>query len=128
MPHQNFYPTKTIKKPYSSIMNRFTTPPVLKAHEFEKHHPTLNKAKIQGVVEFCEKMKIPYHKEDVFRTFNVPRETEYRILRSGFSARRIHNRPDHVKTKDRKSVISSIKIREMKKLLKEEEIEARDLT
>jgi hypothetical protein len=73
-------------------------------------------------------MKISYHKEDVFRTFNVSRETRYRILRNDFSARRIHNRSDHLKTKDRKSIISSIKIREMKKLLKKEEIEARDLT
>ncbi len=79
-----------------------------------KHYSTSNKAKIQEAIEFCEKMKISYYKENVFRTFNVFREMSYRILRSD-SARRTHNHSDHVKIRDRKSVISSSKIREMKK-------------
>jgi transposase len=99
----------------------------LEAHDAQHHHPTLNKAKIQGAVEFCEKMNISYYKEDVFRTFNVPRETGYRILRSG-SARRTHNQPDHVETRGRKSVISPAQIREMEKILEEDGMEARGLT
>ncbi len=79
-----------------------------------KHYSISNKVKIQETIEFCEKMKISYYKKNVFRTFNVSREMSYRILRND-SARRTHNHSDHVKTRDQKSVISSSKIREMKK-------------
>jgi hypothetical protein len=91
-----------------------------------KHYSTFNKVKIQEAIEFCEKMKILYYKENVFRTFNVFREMSYRILRND-SARRTHNYFDHVKTRNRKSVISSSKIREMKKVLKKEEMKTRRL-
>jgi hypothetical protein len=50
----------------------------------------------------------------------------YRILRND-SAKRTHNHFDHVKTRNRKSVISSSKIREMKKILKKEEMKTREL-
>jgi hypothetical protein len=51
-------------------MKRPTTPEPDSA-ESRKHVPTPIKAKIQEAVEFCDKMRISYFKEDVFRVFNV---------------------------------------------------------
>jgi hypothetical protein len=80
MTHLKFHPIiNHLKTTFSSVMSRFT-PLLLKTHDSQKHHPTPNEAKIQEAIKFCEKMNIPFYKEDVVRTFNVPRETRYRIL------------------------------------------------
>jgi hypothetical protein len=55
MRHQNFTPPKTITFfPQFPAMACSTTL-ILKAHDSQKHHHTPNKAKIQEVIEFCEK-------------------------------------------------------------------------
>lgn len=51
-------------------MERPSTP-IPSSVESRKDYPTPTKAKIQGAVEFCDKIDLPYFKEDVFRTFNV---------------------------------------------------------
>jgi hypothetical protein len=51
-------------------MKRLNTPES-SSSEARMHYLTLTKAKIQGVVEFCDRMSISYFKENVFRTFNV---------------------------------------------------------
>ena len=104
-----------------------STPPLLEPHDDQNHHSTPNKAKIQGAIEFCQNMKIPFFKADVFRTFNVSHFTGYRIL-NGESSKQFHNQFDQMETRERKSIISLAQIREMEKILKKEGMEARRLT
>jgi hypothetical protein len=117
-----FYLIKILTKLFLSIMFRF----ISLFFNAVKHYSISNKVKIQRVIEFCEKMKILYYKENVFRTFNVSREMSYKILRNDLT-RRTHNHFNHVKTRNRKSVISLSKIREMKKVLKKKEMKTREL-
>jgi len=51
-----------------------------------QHHETPTKAKIQGAIEFCERMNISYYKNDVFRTFNVSKRQGYEMLRPDSSS------------------------------------------
>ena len=93
------------------------------------HYSTPTKASVWAAVHFADRMKLPYYKEDIFRTFNVSRTRGYEMLRNeDFSSRQLHNNPDHKETRGRKSLISSVKIREMERILEEEGIEARSLT
>lgn len=54
-------------------MHRSTTNQVPRTpsgnRESNGHYFTPARAKVRGAVEFCERMGIPYFKEDVFRTF-----------------------------------------------------------
>ena len=45
-----------------------------------EYHDTPTKAKVQGAIEFCERMGVPYYKNDVFRTFNVSKTRAYEML------------------------------------------------
>ena len=71
-----------------------------------KHIKTPTKAKIQGAVEFCEKQGISYHKEDVFRTFDVERTRGYAYLREGASSRRHHNNSDVSEARGRHKIVT----------------------
>ena len=53
-----------------------------------EYHDTPTKAKVQGAVEFCERMGIPYYKNNVFRMFNVSKTRGYEMLNAEASARR----------------------------------------
>jgi len=81
-----------------------------------------------GAIEFCERMNIPYYKNDVFRTFNVSKRQSYEMLRPDSSSRRRHNDPEEEETRGRKGLITPKHIREMEKILEEEGFEARALT
>lgn len=51
------------------------------SEEYLKHYPPpTTKAKIQGAVEFCEAMDIPYSKADVFRFFKVSKPAGWKAL------------------------------------------------
>lgn len=92
------------------------------------HHDTPTKAKVQGAVEFCDRMGIPYHKEDVFRTFNVSHRRGWDMLHPSSSSRRFANDGEKEETRGRKSLVSPQKVREMERILEEEGMEARGLT
>jgi hypothetical protein len=66
-------------------------------------------------------------KKDVFRTFNVDHRQEHEMLKES-SSRRLRNDSERTKTRERKFIINPQKIREMKRILEEENIEARELT
>ena len=54
------------------------------SEEYRKHYPSpTTKAKIQGAVEFCEAMNIPYSKADVFRFFKVTNTAGWKALAEG---------------------------------------------
>ena len=76
-------------------------------------------------------MNLSYRKQDVFETFNVSTTRGYEMLRNksySSSSRQFHHNPDDEETRGRKQLISSVKIREMERILEEEGIEARSLT
>jgi len=100
----------------------------MEPEDHHQNHETPTKAKIQGAIEFCERMNIPYYKNDVFRTFNVSKRQGYEMLRPDSSSRRRHNDPDEEETRGRKGLITAKHIREMEKVLEEEGFEARALT
>jgi len=87
-----------------------------------KHHDTPTKAKVQGAIEFCERMNIPYYKNDVFRTFGVSKNQGYQMLQPETSARRRNNDPEQDETRGRKSLVTSKDIREMERFLESERI------
>ena len=106
-------------------MNKATTP-VLESHEAQIHHPTPTRAKIQGAVEFCDAMKIPYFK-DVFRVFGTSKQTGWKMLtRENFSRTR-HN-ANVPETRGRHSIVTPRHIREMERILETEGMEALGLT
>jgi transposase len=107
-------------------MERLNTPEP-DSHESRLHVPTPIKSKIiKGAVEFCDKIGISYSKEDVFRTFNVSHATGWRALSN--QPRRHHNEPTTYETRGRHSKVTPQKIREMERILEEDEFEARALT
>ena len=91
------------------------------------HYPTPTKAKIQGAVEFCDRMGILYFKKDVFRTFNMSHHAGWRALNQE-SSRRHHNKPDLPETRGRKAIVTPQKICGMERIIEEEGFEARALT
>ena len=95
--------------------------------ESRMHYPTPTKAKIQGAVEFCDRMGILYFKKDVFRTFNVSHHAGWRALNQE-SSRRHHNKPDLPETRGRKAIVTPQKNRGMERIIEEEGFEARALT
>jgi hypothetical protein len=101
--------------------------PVLEPREPWGDFPTPNKAKIQGAVEFCERMNIPYYKEDVFRTFGVSRQRGYEILKNK-THRRLRNDSNATETRGRKKIITPKQIREMERILETTGLEGRALT
>ncbi|KAI9887862.1 MAG: hypothetical protein M1823_000384, partial [Watsoniomyces obsoletus] len=92
-----------------------------------KHHPTPQKAKIQGVIEYCEKNKIDYYKKDVFEMFGVPKTSGHRIV-ADTSARRHHNKPNQRETRGRKPIVTPEQMKEMEEILEKTGIEGRALT
>ena len=50
------------------------------AHDSKLNYHTPRKAKIQGIIEFCEKQNIKYFKNDIFRIFNVDRRQAYTFI------------------------------------------------
>ena len=107
-------------------MNRATTP-AAESHDPQTHHPNPTRAKIQSAIEFCDAMKIPYFKNNVFRVFNVPKTSGWKMLNDENFSRTRHN-IDAPETRGRHSIITPKHIREMERILKIEGIEARGLT
>ncbi len=103
-------------------------PRTMEPEDHYNHHDTPTKAKVQGAIEFCERMNIPYFKNDVFKTFGVSKHQGYQMLQPEASARRRNNDPEHEETRGRKSLISDKDIREMERVLESEGFEARALT
>ncbi len=99
------------------------TPP--ENREGSSHYFTPARAKVRCAVEFCDRMRMDYFKEDIFRTFNVTRQQGYRFLAS---SRRLHNEPGHEEPRGCKPLISPEKIRKIKRILETEGIEARSYT
>ena len=54
-----------------SILKRSAVIPLLENCKGESHYITPTKAKIQGIMQFCDKIEIEYFKEDVFQAFDV---------------------------------------------------------
>ena len=92
-----------------------------------KNNDTPTKAKVQGAVEFCQKMGIPFFKEDVFRTFGVTRRRGYEFLRNEPSSRQRREESDAPENRGRHAIISPKDIREMERIL-EEGVEGRAFT
>ena len=53
------------------------------------HHKTPTRAKVLGTIEYVEKRRLRVNKTDVFRAFNVPTRTGWRMLQEG--SRTLHN-------------------------------------
>jgi hypothetical protein len=71
-------------------------------------------------VEFCDKMGIPYFKEDVFRVFNVDHTSSWKDLRE--SSRRHHNNASIDEARGRHFIVTPQKIREMEWIMKKENV------
>ena len=93
-----------------------------------KNHDTPTKAKVQGAVEFYQKMGLPFFKKDVFRTFNVEHRRGHEFLKPEFFARRHHNISNESENRGRPRIISTNQIREMERILEEEGMKGRALT
>lgn len=108
-------------------MERLNTPKPTFS-ESQMHYPTPTKSKIQGAVEFCDAMNLPYFKEDVFRVFNISHHAGWRAFNDESSSRRYHNIPTIPETRGRHAFVISQHIHQMEEILKEEGFEARALT
>ncbi len=106
-------------------MQRSQTPPN-EPHEAEQEHPTPNKAAIKAICEFNDAHGVQYHKSDVFRHYNVPRATGYRILQAESS--RHHESSGEKKPTGRPHKILKEQIRECEKILEENGFEGHALT
>ena len=102
-----------------------TTTPVLESHDGQTHHPTPVRAKIQGAIEFCQAMNIPYFKSDFFRVFGASKQIGWKMLSD--SSRTRYN-ADVSETRGRQSIVTPRHIREMERVLETEGMEARGLT
>ena len=96
--------------------------------EGQRHYFTPIQAKVRGAIQFCERMSIDYIKRDVFRIFNVSICQGYKFLRNESSLHRLRNDLNREETRGRLRVISAEKLREMKRILQEEGIEAHVMT
>ncbi len=101
---------------------------IMESENHYNHHDTPTKAKVQRIIEFCERMNISYFKNDVFKTFEVSKQQGYQMLQPEIFARRRNNDSEHEETRGRKSLISDKDIREMERVLKSKDFEARALT
>ena len=70
---QNFSPHHTTKL---TIKFRRT----MKPEDHHQHHDIPTKAKVQGAIEFCERMNLFYYKNDVFRTFMFQKHVNIRCF------------------------------------------------
>ena len=91
------------------------------------HHDTPKKAQLRGTISFLESERIPYFKSHVFRHFDIPRRSGYRVLAEE-NARRHHNDPDVEEKRGRKLLLSSEDVQAMEKLIWDHGYEARTLT
>ena len=113
----------------ASPLNRPCTPPSLPNQRKEQQHwPTPTRVAIQEIARFNEAHGIPFYKNDLFRYYDVSKQTGYRILHESASVCRYHNDSKQKETQRRKSLIDANSMREMERLLQEEGIEARALT
>jgi hypothetical protein len=74
------------------------------AREIRAHYKTPARAKVLGTIEYLEKRQLRVNKTDVFRAFNVPLRTGWRILQDG--SRSLHNSPIRVEPRGRKLKIT----------------------
>ena len=72
--------------------------------EMRAHYKTPARAKILGTIEYLEKRQLRVNKTYIFRAFNVPLRTGWRIVRDG--SRTLHNSPIRVEPRGRKPKIT----------------------
>ncbi|KFZ17649.1 hypothetical protein V501_01617 [Pseudogymnoascus sp. VKM F-4519 (FW-2642)] len=89
------------------------------------HHKTPTRAKVLGAIEYIEKRGLRQNKSDVFRAFDVPLRTGWRIVREG--SRTLHNSPTRVETRGRKPKITPEQLRALDHFLRTHGIEGRRL-
>ncbi len=107
-----------------TTLNRATAT-LPKNREYNIYYFTPTQAKVCIAVEFYDRIGIEYFKEDIFRSFNVFSQEEWKYLSDNSSPRRLNNNPDREEYLGRKSLISPEKIRELEQVLETEGIEAR---
>ena len=93
-----------------------------------KNLDTPTKAKVQGAVEFCQKIRLSFFKKNVFRTFNVEHRRSHEFIRPEFSARRHHNISNESENRSRPRTISANQIREIERILEKKGIKNRTFT
>jgi len=119
-PHAGSKKSPTHKFPRTQPPNLLLIfPRTMEPEDHYNHHDTSTKAKVQGAIEFCEQMNIPYFKSDVFKTFRVSKHQGYQMLQSEASAHQQNNNSELISDKD---------IWEMKRVLKLKSFEAKALT
>jgi len=116
------------RRSHSPINRRPCTPPSLSnQRDIAQHHPTPTCTAILNIVRFNDQFNILYYKVDLWRHFNIPPRSGYKILED-YEPWRHHNNPQEKETCGRKPLISSYYTCEMKRILQEEGISARTLT
>ena len=74
-------------------MIRFSTSSFFEPIVLKKHDHTSKKATVLGTLLYLKDHHLPLRKLELYRYFNVPRQTGSRWIREN-EPRRIHNRPD----------------------------------
>ncbi len=110
----------------STIKRALTTPE--EDREDHSHYFTPARAKVYDAAEFCDRMGIEHFKEDIFRTFNVSSQEEWRFLNDHNFSHRLGNNPNIEDHRGSQPLITPKKIREMKRILETEGIEANAYT
>jgi hypothetical protein len=93
--------------------------------EMRAHYKTPARAKILGTIEYLEKRQLRVNKTDVFRAFNIPLRTGWRIVQDG--SRTLHNSPVRVEPRGRKSKITPEQLRALDHFLQTHSFEGRRL-
>lgn len=132
IPHAQNFPVAAARPNfalYHQKMNRTTinqAPRTLS--EDREGHGHYFRAKVRGLVQFCERTGIEYVKKDLFRTSNVSTGQGHEFLCNDLSSRRLRNDPNQKESRGRLCVINAEKLREMERILQEEGIESRAMT
>jgi hypothetical protein len=90
-------------------------------------HNTPKKAKIQGTLEYLEAKYIPHFKQDVFDHFQVSHRQGWAMISEASKDRR-HHRTESLERRGRPRVITNQELKEMNKIIKSEDFEARELS
>lgn len=72
--------------------------------ELRAHYKTPKRAKVLGTIEYLKKRQLRVNKTDVFRAFDVPIRTGWRMIKDG--SRTLHNSPIRKEPRGRKPKIS----------------------
>ena len=98
--------------------SELTTPTKPSKRKKFEHVSTPTKAAIRGAVSFLEAHNIPYSKPEVFKHFEVPRASGYRILTQD-SSRTRHNNPLHPETRGSNPILDKDEIQQINDMFEE---------